>query len=77
MNKIVHRHIPATNLPEYLREGIDANSTVTVTVTVEASDSSPERAMSLEEILAARRPPYRTVEEIDTWVRAQRDEWDR
>jgi hypothetical protein len=32
--------------------------------------------MTLEEIIAARRPPYRTKEEIDATIRRQRDEWD-
>jgi hypothetical protein len=32
--------------------------------------------MTLEEIFALRRPPFRTVEEIDSDLRRQRDEWD-
>ncbi len=75
MNKITREHYPAARLPEDLREGVDPASTVTVTVTVEGL-KRPERVRSLEEIFAARRPPFRTVEEIDADIRRQRDEWD-
>ena len=75
MNKITREHYPASKLPEDLREGVDPKASVTVTVTVEALQR-PEHVMSLEEIFAARRPPFRTVEEIDADLRAQRDEWD-
>ena len=75
MNKIVREHYPASKLPEDLREGVDPKSTVTVTVTVETLQR-PEHVMSLEEIFAARRPPFRSVEEIDADIRRQRDEWD-
>jgi hypothetical protein len=73
MNSIVRSNYPASKLPEDLRDGVDASATVTVTVTVE---QRPGKVMSLEEIWAARRPPYRTKEEIDTEIRRQRDEWD-
>jgi len=46
---------------------------VTVTVTVE---ERPDKVMSLDEIWALRRPPYRTKAEIDAEIRRQRDEWD-
>jgi hypothetical protein len=32
--------------------------------------------MTLEEIFALRRPPFRTAEEIDEDLRRQRDEWE-
>jgi hypothetical protein len=73
MNTIVKSNYPVSKLPEELRDGMDPSSTVTVTVTVE---ERPEKVMSLEEIFAARRPPYRTKEEIDAELRRQRDEWD-
>jgi hypothetical protein len=73
MNSIVRSNYPASKLPEDLREGINPSVTVTVTVTVE---ERPDKVMSLEEIFAARRPPYKTKEEIDAEVRRQRDEWD-
>lgn len=75
MNTIVREHYPASKLPEDLREGVDLHSTVTVIVTVEGLHR-PEQVMSLEEIFAARRPPFLSVEEIDKEIREQRDEWD-
>jgi hypothetical protein len=74
MNKIIREHYPAANLPEDLRIGVDPSSRVTVTITLE--EERPERALTLDEIWALRRPPYRTKEEIDADVRRQRDEWD-
>jgi hypothetical protein len=74
MNKIIREHYPASKLPEDLREGVDLESTVTVTVTVEGLNR-PERVMSLEEIFAARQPPYRSAEEIVAGIRQLRDEW--
>jgi hypothetical protein len=73
MNTIVKSNYPVSKLPEDLRDGMDLSASVTVTVTVE---ERPERVMTLEEIFAARRPPYRTKEEIDAEIRRQRDEWD-
>ncbi|MBI5321470.1 hypothetical protein [Bradyrhizobium sp.] len=74
MNKIVKEHYPASKLPEDLRAGVDPSSTVTVTIVQE--DARPEKAMTLEEIFAARRPPFRSAEEIDAELRRQRDAWD-
>jgi hypothetical protein len=54
---------------------VDPDSTVTVTVTTEEL-TPPEHVMSLEEIFASRRPPFKSVEEIDAEIRRQRDEWD-
>jgi hypothetical protein len=73
MNKIVRENYPANKLPTDLRAGLDPASTVTVTVVEEAR---PEKVMSLEEIFAARRPPYRTKARIDAEIRRRRDEWD-
>ncbi len=75
MNRIIRENYPASKLPEDLREGVDPESTVTVTVTVEEL-KRPEHVMSLEEIFAARRPPYRSAKEIVASVRKLRDEWD-
>lgn len=74
MNKIVREHYPATQLPEELRPSGDPNAQVTVTVEVE--ESRPERVLSLDEIWALRRPPFRTKDEIDADVRRQRNDWD-
>ena len=58
MNKIVKEHYPATKLPVELRERIDPAGHVTVTVVEE--EKPPEHVMTLEEIIAAPRPPYLT-----------------
>lgn len=75
MNKITREHYPASKLPEDLREGVDPKSNVTVTVVVEELQR-PEHVMSLEEMFAARRPPFRSPEEIVASIRQLRDEWD-
>ena len=73
MNKIIRENYPASKLPEELREGIDPTCTVTVTVTQE---ERPEHVLTLEEIFALRRPPFKSEEEIDAEIRRLRDEWD-
>src|SRR5437870_10937802 len=60
MSSIVRSNYPAARLPDDLRDGLDPSATVTVTVTVE---EQPEKIMSLDEIWALRRPPYRTKAE--------------
>ncbi len=72
MNRMTREHYPASRLPEDLRAGVDPSSTVTVTIVEEEKRS----AMTLEDIFAMRRPPFRTAEEIDEDLRSQRDEWD-
>jgi hypothetical protein len=74
MNKIVRENYPASKLPDDLRDGVDPQARVTVTITLD--EGRPERVPTLEEIWAMRRPPYRTKEEIDADLRRQRDEWD-
>ena len=74
MNKIVKEHYPASDLPGGLRMGVDPAATVTVTIVEEPHHSG--RNVSLDEIFAARRPPYRSADEIDADLRRQRDEWD-
>jgi hypothetical protein len=74
MNRIIREHYPASKLPEDLRAGVDPSSTVTVTIVEEGK--RPEKVMTLEEIFALRRPPFRTAEEIDEDLRRQRDDWD-
>jgi hypothetical protein len=73
MNRIVKAHYPVSSLPEDLREGLDPSGEVTVIV--EEIDR-PKKTMSIDEIFAARRPPFRTAEEIDKQIRDLRDEWD-
>ena len=74
MNKIVREHYPASRLPDDLRADVDPQAHVTVTITLE--EQRPERAPTLDEIWAMRRPPYRTKKSIDADLRRQRDEWD-
>ena len=73
MNKIVRANYPASKLPEDLREGIDPTSQVTVVI---SQEERPEQVMSLDEIFAARKPPFRSAEDIVADIRQLRDEWD-
>lgn len=73
MNKIVRESYPAAKLPEDLREGIDAGSRVKITVEELAP---PHEVLTLDEIFALRRPPYRSKEDIDAEIRQLREEWD-
>lgn len=75
MNRIVKEHYPVAKLPEELREGLDPAELATVTITLEVKQPR-RKTMTLEEIFAARRPPFRSGKEIDDSVRRQRDEWD-
>lgn len=74
MNRIVKEHYPASKLPEDLRAGVDPTATVTVTIVEEQTQS--HREVTLDEIFAARRPPFRSVNDIDADLRRQRDDWD-
>lgn len=74
MNRIVLHHFPASKLPDEMRRDVDPSSTVTVTI--EEEEKRPDKVMSLEEIFASRRPPFRTAEEINAQLRRDRDEWD-
>jgi hypothetical protein len=74
MNKIVFEHYPAAKLPDDMRAKVGSSSTVTVVLTVE--ETPPEKVMTLDEIFALRRPPFRTKDEIDADLRRDRDEWD-
>ena len=78
MNRIVKEHYPAAKLPDDLREGLDPAQLVTITVAVEEKKSEPAvaKVLTLEEIFALRRPPFRSGKEIDEDLRRQRDEWD-
>jgi hypothetical protein len=73
MNRIVKEHYPASKLPEDLRAGVDPGATVTVTIVEDQQRS--ERNVSLEEIFEARKPPFRSPNEIDADLHRQRDEW--
>jgi len=72
MNRIVKAHYPVSALPEDLRQGFDPAADVTVTV--EETDR-PDKILSIEEIFAARRPPFRSAEDIDQRIKQERDGW--
>jgi hypothetical protein len=76
MNKIVRRHYPAENLPEDLRRDLAGARDVTITIETEEDDQAGRLAL-LEQLFAARRPPFRTIEEINEDLRRERDDWDR
>lgn len=73
MNRIVKQHYPVSKLPADLREGLDPSADVIVTV---EEVERPEKVMTIEEIFAARRPPFLSREQIDREIREQRDGWD-
>lgn len=74
MNRIIKEHYPAENLPDDLREGLAPGSQVTITIIEE--EARPVKMMSLDELFALRRPPFRSGADIDAELRRQRDEWD-
>ncbi len=77
MNKIVHEHLKASELPERLREGIDASATVTVIIEEEAETKRPSRDHLRELLDGARKSASGvTTEEAVARIRALRDEWD-
>lgn len=76
MNRIVREHYPVADLPEDLRAGLPADVSVRVVVEVEAEPVEPVERLSMKELLAMRKPPYRSLDEIVDSIRRQRDEWD-
>ena len=71
MTRIVRENYPVADLPENLREGFGAD--VKVRVVLELEPPFPDRVLSLEELFAMRRPPYKTSEQIVDEVRRMRD----
>lgn len=74
MNRIVREHYPVADLPEDLREGFDFGSNVRVSIEQELP--SPDHVLSIDELFALRRPPYKTTQEIVDEVRQMREEFD-
>jgi hypothetical protein len=74
MNKVVREHYPADLLPEELRRDFQPGAHVTITISAE--EEEPHETLSLDELFALRKPPFRSGEEIDRELRRQRDEWD-
>ena len=74
MNRIVHEHLKASELPEKLRAGIDGSAIVTGTVQEETDVTSPSREV-LRNLLEGDREPNGgvTTEAAVARVRALRD----
>ena len=79
MNKIVREHYPVENLPEDLREGLEAGSTVRVVVEVEKAEHRPmsfQESMRLIEEYRRDNPERTTTEDAVQRIRELRDEWE-
>jgi len=79
MNKIILEHIPAAELPEKLRPGINpaANVTLTVQEETQARIKSPaELRQMIKEARNASGSPGISTDEAVARIRALRDEWD-
>ena len=83
MNRIVREHYPVADLPEDLRSGLPSDAVVRVTVEAEFGHLAnmellrkPTCIPSIKELLAMRRPPYKSTEQIVAEIREMRDEWD-
>ena len=74
MNRIVRENYAVADLPEDLRDGFATDAEVRVVI--EPASPMPEKVLSIDELFALRRPPYKTTEEIVQQVRRMRDEWD-
>ena len=74
MNRIVRENYPVADLPEDLREGFGDDARVCIVI--EAELPPPDRVLSLEELFAMRRPPFKTSEQIVDEVRRMRDDDD-
>jgi hypothetical protein len=81
MNRIVREHYPVDRLPADLRAGLPAGEEVTVAIELGGHDASTSLeianpVLTLDEIFALRRPPFRSVDDINDGLRRDRDEWD-
>lgn len=78
MSKIIHEHVPASELPERLRRGIDVSATVTVTIQEEPDRREALTSEQLKNLIedAQRNAKGITTEEAVTRIRKLRDEWD-
>ncbi len=77
MNKIVHEHLKASELPEKLRGSIPVTATVTVVVEEEVRSAASSSALrQMLEVAALRASPDLTMNDAVARVRGLRDEWD-
>lgn len=78
MNKIVHQHVSASELPEKLRGELPPDARVTVTV--EEEPMQPGRPQNLNELFErvdrARAGKVTSSDEAVERIRRLRDEWD-
>ncbi len=63
MKRIVKAHYPVSALPEDLQQGLSLGSEVTVIL--EEAGPNVAKKRSVREFFAARRPPFRSAEDID------------
>ena len=75
MNKIVHEHVPVSELPEKLRKGISDDVLVTIIVQEEQPVPTREELLRLAH-RAQKNAKGVTTEEAVARIRALRDEWD-
>lgn len=78
MNKAITEHYPASKLPNEVRQDIDPELSVTVTVIVEDDARKPPTIEQLRDMLdtAQRRAVGVSTDEAVARIRALRDEWD-
>lgn len=77
MNRIVREHYPVSRLPEELRQGLEPDGSVTITLEEEASRVPTADEMRLQWREVRKRLERKvTVEEAVARVRELRDEWD-
>jgi hypothetical protein len=79
MNRIVKEHYPVENLPADLREGLDPQARVTITLVAEAT-GSPAQARATDEkvrtLLEARARLRSAPDDSVSRVSALRNDWD-
>ncbi len=80
MNRIVREHYPAAKLPDDLRDEIGAEKKVTITIEAESAGSGSEATDARDDWFSKhehiRRGNFHSLEEVNAYVRALRDEWD-
>lgn len=78
MNKAITEHFPASKLPDEVRQDIDPELSVTVTVLIEDDARTPPTIEQLRDMLdAAQRIAVGvSTDEAVARIRAFRDEWD-
>lgn len=80
MNRLVREHYPVSKLPEDLREGLDGQGEVTITIEIDpASEASKDRVEGgsneswVERGKRVRQPNFASGEDVDAYVRSLRE----